>query len=174
MRTPARTRLAVLLAVAALAAALSVTAEPDPPDAAAHTTNPKPSAHRDCNNPTHWIAGTITFGYYDCHTRGDWHYRIASRYRRPASGPGPGITCDTNGRCVENRTVTCEQPSQTAQCANPGGWKHIHSSSTDVYSHVDDTKKKPVGCGSNKHRHGDTCHRHPLTPPPNWVPYCGI
>ena len=145
--------------------ALAAVAEPEPPIAAAHNEPSIP----ECNNST-WTAD---FGTYNCYVLDHYHYSITSFWQRPSTD-GTGV-CDLyTGQCrLITTTGPCDQPSQSARCNSPGaGWSHLGNNSSGPYGHYN-RSSATFGCQSGKHRHGRSCHSHPLSPPSNWVPYCG-
>ena len=172
MRLPTTRRLSALLAVAVIAAALSAAFEPEPPTAAAHNESP---STWECSHPV-WSPG---FGTHSCHNWSD-HYTITSFFRRAVTGPGPGIVCDTLGRCSQSTSVSCETSSSGARCNTPSGsppWQYTSSNTAGPYSHAV-SSSATFGCSSSSHRHGGGCHRHALSPPAtmtcgSWHPHDG-
>ena len=166
MRPPTRRRLPALLAAAVLAAALSAVAAPSPPPAAADNQSPSPPTF-PCTSYV-WNPG---FGEHNCHNL-VFHYSITSTYHHNENTIcRPDFTL-----CTGTWTSRpCDSPFQTARCPGPSGtgWFHYSSNASGPYSH-------PVasavifGCSPSRHRSGSGCHAHPLTPPNNWTPYCGI
>ena len=161
MGRPTIRRVSALVAVAVLAAVMASVTEPEPPPAAAHNEPSNPQ--QLCNAPG-WVEDS--FGSRDCYVLDRWHYLNTSDWQRLTS-PGPGATCDPyTGQCFQRTTTgPCDQPSQSARCKSPAGtnWKHRRNNSSGPYAHYNPSKVT-FGCGSGKHRHRNTCHRHPLTP----------
>ena len=166
MGRPTIRRVSALAAVAVLAAVLAAVAEPEPPPAAAHNEPSVP----ECNNST-WTAD---FGTPTCYVLDHYHYSILSFWSRITTD-GIGTCNPYTGQCRQTTTTgPCDQPSQSAWCNSPGaGWANYSNNSSGPYGHYN-RSSATFGCQSGKHRHGRSCHRHPLSPPSNWAPYCGI
>ena len=163
MRTPTRKHLAVLLAAAVLAAIAAVSGEPEPPFAAAHDTTP--AGMSECTY--HGLVVGTSIGVYQCYRDVNRHYEVVTTYSEGAAGPGPGVTCDTRGRCWRNSTASCAVYGLAPPvCSTPAGSSYVGSVSDGPYWHPE-IDRATVGCAAGRHRDVfDICHMHLRSTPP--------
>ena len=163
MRTPTRKHLAVLLAAAVLAALVVVSGEPEPPPAAAHDTTP--AGISEC--PYQGLYVGTSLGVYQCYRSVNRHYEVRTTVAQSATVPGPGVTCDGNGRCIRRRTVSCTVYGLAARvCDVPVGWSYEGSVDNGPYWHAE-IDRVTVGCAAGSHQDSyGFCHRHLRSTPP--------
>ena len=168
MRLLARKRLATLLVATVLAAVVAAVAEEvavPPPPAAADNQSPSyqscPGQTRGSPGQTRGSIVSRVFGSNDCSNL-EIHYRIISTYE-------DDDTICTPFLCLGIHVSYCDRPSVNGTCPPSPSWSggpwRLRSSqvSGGPYSHYSNATFI-MGCAGSKHRHRNTCHRHPLTP----------